>query len=378
VALVSHDLRLKEEALRRVAVLVAGDAPPGEIFASVSEETARLVGARSGAVVAFGDGSAEVVGRWEGGGEVNLIPVGTVVSLADDGTAARVYRTGRTARIDDYSGLRGRTAEEIRSAGFTSIAAAPVVASGALWGAIVVGSIGDQLPGETEERLLDFAELVSLAVSSAEAWNRVLQSRQRIVEAGDAERMRLGRNLHDGAQQRLISVILLLRLCKRQFGEGAATEVIDRAIAEAQLAHDEIRELARGLSPTALSEDGLGPALAALLERSPLPVEIDVAPERFPETIEVAAYYVIAEAVANAGKHSRAKRVRVRVAGGAESVEVEVADDGVGGALLGGTGLRGLSDRVEALGGRLDVESDPGCGTTLRASFPRLDYERDS
>jgi signal transduction histidine kinase len=378
VALVSHDLRLKEEALRRVAVLVAGDAPPEEIFASVSEETARLVGADAGTVAAFEGGSARVVGRWDAAGEVTFVPVGTVVSLSDESTVSRVYRTGRPARIDDYSSLQGQTAEYIRTAGFTSVAATPVAVSGTLWGAIAVGSTGDRLPRETEERLRDFAELVSLAVSSAEAWNRVLQSRQRIVEAGDAERMRLGRNLHDGAQQRLISVILLLRLCKHQLGEGAATEVIDRAIAEAQLAHDEIRELARGLSPTALSEDGLGPALAALLERSPLPVELDVAPERFPETIEVAAYYVIAEAVTNAGKHSRANRVRVRVAGGAKSVEVEVGDDGVGGARLGGTGLRGLSDRVEALGGRLNVESDPGCGTTLRASFPRLDYERDS
>jgi signal transduction histidine kinase len=371
---VSTDLRAKEEALRRVATLVAGDAPPAEIFASVSEETARLVRADSGTVAAFEGGSATVVGRWDAAGEVTFVPVGTVVSLSDDSTVSRVYRTGRPARIDDYDSMQGETAEYMRAAGYSSVAAAPIAVSGALWGAIAVGSLGDLLPGETEERLLDFAELVSLAVSSAEAWNRVLQSRQRIVEAGDAERMRLGRNLHDGAQQRLISIILLLRLCKRQLVEGkAAAEVIERAIAEAQQAHDEIRDVAHGLSPAALSEGGLGPALRALLEHSPIPVEFDITPERFPAPVEVAAYYVIAEAVTNVGKHAKASGVRVRVAAEPASLEIEVADDGVGGARLEGAGLHGLSDRVEALGGRLGLDSEPGRGTTLRATLPRLD-----
>jgi signal transduction histidine kinase len=375
---VSTDLRAKEEALRRVATLVAGDAPPPEIFASVSEETARLVRADSGTVASFEGGSARVVGRWDAAGEVTFVPVGTVVSLSDDSTVSRVYRTGRPARIDDYDRLQGETAEYMRAAGYSSVAAAPIAVSGALWGAIAVGSLGDLLPGETEERLLDFAELVSLAVSSAEAWNRVLQSRQRIVEAGDAERIRLGRNLHDGAQQRLISIILLLRVCKRQLGDGHdAAGVIDQAITEAQQAHDEIRDLAHGLSPTALSEGGLGPALRALLEHSPLPVELDIVPERFPETIEVAAYYVIAEAVTNAAKHAKANRVRVWVAAEPQSLRIEVADDGVGGARLEGAGLHGLSDRVEALGGRLELDSTSGQGTTLRATLPRLDVNAE-
>jgi signal transduction histidine kinase len=371
VTMVSADLRAKEEALRRVATLVAGDAPPAEIFTSVSEETARLVGADSGGVAAFEAGSARFVGRWDAAGDVTLIPVGTVVPLSDDSTVSRVYRTGRPARIDDYWRLEGETAESVRAAGFLSVASAPVAVSGTLWGAITVGSMGDRLPDETEERLLDFAELVSLAVSSAEAWQRVLESRQRIVEAGDAERLRLGRNLHDGAQQRLISVILLLRLGKRQLGDGGdPAELIDRAIAEAQQAHDEIRDLARGLSPTALSEVGLGPALRALLQHSPLPVELDIVPERFPESIEAAAYYVIAEAVTNAGKHSRANRVAARVTARPESLEIEVTDDGIGGARPDGSGLHGLSDRVEAIGGQLHLESEPGRGTSLRATLP--------
>jgi signal transduction histidine kinase len=371
VTTASTDLRAKEEALRRVATLVAGDAPPPEIFTSVSEETARLVGADSGGVVAFEAGSARFVGRWDAAGDVTLIPVGTVVPLGDDSTVSRVFLTGRPARIDDYSRLEGETAQFVRAAGFSSVASAPIVVSGTLWGAITVGSSGDRLPDETEERLLDFAELVSLAVSSAEAWQRVLESRQRIVEAGDAERIRLGRNLHDGAQQRLISIILLLRVSKLQLGDGeAAARVIDRAIAEAQQAHDEIRDLARGLSPTALSKIGLGPALQTLLEHSPLPVELDIVPERFPEPIEAAAYYVIAEAVTNAGKHSRGHQVAARVTARPESLEIEVTDDGIGGARPDGSGLHGLSDRVEAIGGQLHLESEPGRGTTLRATLP--------
>jgi signal transduction histidine kinase len=286
---------------------------------------------------------------------------------------------GAAPRIDDYWSLEGETAESVRAAGFSSVASAPVAVSGTLWGPISVGSLGDRLPSETEERLLEFAELVSLAVSSAEAWNRVLESRQRIVEAADAERMRLGRNLHDGAQQRLISVILLLRLGKRQLGEGsAAAEVIERVIAEAQQAHDEIRDLARGLSPTALSEVGLGPALAALLQHSPLLVELDVAPGRFPEPIEAAAYYLVAEAVTNASKHAKANRVLVQVAARPDSLEIEVADDGVGGAKPEGSGLHGLNDRGEAIGGRLDLKSKPGLATTLHATLPRPAKEADS
>src|SRR5262249_15636213 len=162
-------------------------------------------------------------------------------------------------------------------------------------------------------RLFDFAELVSLAASSAEARQSLVESRQRIVEAGDDERQRLGRKLHDGAQQRLISVILTLRLLKTKIPGVELEGIVDTAIEEARLAHDELRELARGLHPVALSEQGVGPALAALLEHSALPVELDVAPERFPEQLEAAAYYIVVEAVANAGKHAHASRIHVRV-----------------------------------------------------------------
>ncbi len=364
------ELRNNEEALRRVATLVARNVPIQELFDCVSEESARVVGALSGAVAIYEGRTARVVGRWDRRGDVSGVPVGTVVSLDEEGATSRAYHTRRAARIDNYEGIPGRAAEAIRAAGFNHVVAAPIMLGEEPWGALVVGS-ADQIPPEAEDRLFDFAELVSLAASSAEARQRLVESRQRIVEAGDAERQRLGRNLHDGAQQRLISVILTLRLLKTRLGGAESEEIADRAIEEARLAHDELRELARGLHPVALSERGLGPALAALLEHSALPVELDVDGERFPEQLEVAAYYIVAEAVTNAGKHASATRIEVRVRVRAERVEIEVADDGVGGARLEGSGLRGLADRAEALGGELTVASEPGRGTRVHAVFGR-------
>jgi signal transduction histidine kinase len=199
-------------------------------------------------------------------------------------------------------------------------------------------------------------------------------SRARIVAAGDAERRRVERNLHDGAQQRLVTVALHLHLVKRRL-ETDPTEVpqlVESAQTELALALEEIRELVRGLHPRLLSDRGLEPALAGLAERSMLPVEIVESPsERLPPAVEAAAYYLVAEALANAGKHSEASHVRVRVSRDGACTAVEVVDDGVGGAdQETGTGLRGLADRVAALGGALEIVSKPGQGTVLRARLP--------
>ena len=206
------------------------------------------------------------------------------------------------------------------------------------------------------------------------AMRELTDSRARIVAAGDAERRRVERNLHDGAQQRLVTVALHLHLVKRRL-ETDPTEVpqlVESAQTELALALEEIRELVRGLHPRLLSDRGLEPALAGLAERSVLPVEIAETPsERLPPAVEAAAYYVVAEALANAGKHSQASRVCVRVSAGDARTTVEIADDGVGGADPdNGSGLRGLADRVAALGGELEVVSEPKRGTTLRASIP--------
>jgi signal transduction histidine kinase len=199
------------------------------------------------------------------------------------------------------------------------------------------------------------------------------ESRARIVAAGDDERRRVERNLHDGAQQRLVTVALHLHLVKRRLDTDPAAvgELVEAAQTELTLALEEIRELVRGLHPRLLSDRGLEPALAGLAERSVLPVEIVETPaERLPAAVEAAAYYVVAEALANAAKHSRASLVRVRVASRETCTTVEVGDDGVGGADAGGSGLRGLADRVAALGGALDVRSPAGAGTTIAAELP--------
>ncbi len=203
------------------------------------------------------------------------------------------------------------------------------------------------------------------------------ESRARIVAAGDAERRRVERNLHDGAQQRLVTVALHLHLVKRRLepGDTEVAQLVDAAQTELTLALEEIRELVRGLHPRLLSERGLGPAVAGLAERSLVPVEVVEAPaERLPPAVEAAAYYLVAEALANAAKHSRATRVTVSVLARDGCTAVEVADDGVGGADPAvGSGLRGLADRVAALGGELAIRSPAGGGTTIAAELPHDD-----
>jgi PAS domain S-box-containing protein len=200
------------------------------------------------------------------------------------------------------------------------------------------------------------------------------ESRARIVEAGDTERRRLERNLHDGAQQRLVAVSQLLQLARRRVGSdaGTAEELLGSATEELAEAHEELRELARGIHPASLTVGGLGSALSGLAGRSTVPVIVKAIPEdRLPESVEVAAYYVVSEAVTNAAKYAHASAVTISVRRENGAAVVEVVDDGVGGADTGsGSGLLGLSDRVEALSGRLEVESPPGAGTRVRAIIP--------
>jgi signal transduction histidine kinase len=226
----------------------------------------------------------------------------------------------------------------------------------------------------SEGRLCDFADLVAQAVSNADAYDKLAGSRARIVEAGDAERRRLERNLHDGAQQRLVSLAIQLRLVEANFEANPTHAQQDLAEARDQLNHAlaELRELARGIHPAILTDGGLAPALSALAHRAPLPVEIsDVPDDRLPEPVEAAAYYLIAEAITNVAKHARASHVAVSVRRDNGRLLVHVADDGVGGAdPFAGSGLHGLADRVEALHGRLRVDSPPGGGTRLEAHIP--------
>jgi signal transduction histidine kinase len=364
----------EQAALRRVATLVASDADPRALFEKVTEESGILLGADNAAVLRYGgDGYATLVSAWSVP-ERDHVPAGATVPLDGDTVAASVYRTGKTERAN-YDDLDDPLARMQRSFGYRSAVGAPVNLGGRLWGAIVAATAEPEpLTGEAEKRLCDFAELVSQALANADAREKLAASRARIVEAGDAERRRLERNLHDGAQQRLVALALHLRLI-----EGALEDDPERARvlltdANAQLneALDELRELARGIHPAVLTDRGLEPALHSLVTRVPVPVTVAEAPkERLPEPVEAAAYYVVAEALTNVAKYANANAATVRVSLDNGFAVVEVADDGIGGADVGrGSGLRGLADRLAALDGRLRVESPPNGGTRIEAEIP--------
>jgi PAS domain S-box-containing protein len=364
--------RLADEqaALRRVATAVAAEREPEELFSLVIEEVGRLLEAQSSNMIRYdGGGEATVIGGWSADG-VQSVPIGATVRVDGDTAAARVWRTGRPARIDSYEGQEGELAETLRSLGFRSAIAAPIVIAGRLWGAMIVSSVDpDPLPAGSEQRISDFAELAAQAMANAEAREQLAASRKRIVQAGDAERRRLERNLHDGAQQRLVSLSLTLRLAARRHGDDPD---LNHAVDELGQALEELRELARGIHPAVLTEYGLAPAIEALATRTPFPVDIEVALEdRLPAPVEAAAYYVVSEALTNVTKYADASDVRVHVFRDDGCAHVEVRDDGVGGAQEDrGSGLRGLADRVEALGGALWITSPPGEGTTLLAEIP--------
>jgi signal transduction histidine kinase len=364
----------EQAALSRVAVAVATEEHPERLFNAVSEEIGLLFGARAAATVRYVDGAdeAEIVGGWERDGRFDA-PLGVRLPF-QGGAIARVAHTGRTARID-VENEPSDVQEHMAAAGVTSGVAAPIVVSGRLWGATSISINGPErfAPG-VEARLEKFTNLVAVALANAEAREQLTASRARIVQAGDAERRRLERNLHDGAQQRFVSLALGLRLAQSQLtaDPAGAADLLARASEELALGLEELRELARGIHPAILTDRGLAPAVEALATRAPLPVEINGLPsERLPEPIEAAAFYVVSESLANVAKYASASRAQVDLARDDGVLVVEVSDDGVGGADAGkGSGLRGLTDRVEALGGHLRVSSEQGLGTTVRAELP--------
>jgi signal transduction histidine kinase len=364
----------EQAALRRLATLVASDAPPARVFEQVTDEVCEVLAAPSAAVFRFdADPTATVVGRSRGPGAIAL-PLGSTIPVTDGGVLARVRATGEPERVESYTHEPGAFAEQLRALGVRSTVAAPVVVGGELWGALVASSRGRPFADGAERRLADFAELVAQALANADAYEKLAASRARIVEAGDTERRRLERNLHDGAQQRLVSLALQLRIAAAKVRDDppAAQPVIAAAQLELDQALEELRELARGIHPAVLSERGLTAALAALVERAPVPVELTALPdERLPEPVEAAIYYVVAEALTNVAKYADATHAEVCVERRDGLALAVVEDDGVGGAAAGrGSGLRGLADRIEALGGRLRVESPPGAGTRLTAEIP--------
>jgi PAS domain S-box-containing protein len=365
----------EQAALRRIATLVAGEPTPAALFERVTEEVGRLFGVPSASLMRYSpDKRATVVATFTEPGTRGVTP-GADVALDGDTVVARVHRSGHTERVDSYEGATGATASRLRALGFRSSVAAPISVGGRLWGALVASTRAPQgLPEDTEGRLCDFAELVAQALANADARDELAASRARLVEVGDAERQRLERNLHDGAQQRLVALAVQLRMVDARIGKDAGAARHELAGAREQLdqALAELRELARGIHPAVLTDRGLKPAVDALVNRAPVPMEVaDIPDVRLPESVETAAYYLIAEAVTNVAKYAQATHVAVSVRPEDGHLFVLVSDDGVGGAdPSGGTGLRGLSDRVEALHGHLRVESPPGGGTHISAAIP--------
>jgi len=354
----------EQEALRRVATLVARGVGPNLVFAAVAQEVGALFDSDVTVIVRFEpDGEATVMG---GHGFAYLEP-GVRRKLDSRFAQGPVRETGRAARFDVDDSEWDSLPETVRAEGVRSTVDVPISVEGRIWGTIGVASRRERLPSDTEQRMLEYTDLIAQAIANAEARSELAEARARLIAVADETRRRIERDLHDGAQQRLVSLALQVRRAQAEFGEE-----LDNIATGLTGAMDDLRELARGIHPATLTESGLRPALKALARRSSVPVELDVRTSaRLPEPIEVSAYYVVAEALTNVAKHAQASAATVTVETADEVLRVSVHDDGIGGAnLTGGTGLAGLKDRVEALGGRIFLDSPPGAGTALRAEFP--------
>jgi signal transduction histidine kinase len=365
-----HVQRLADEqaALRRVATLVARGAPEIEVLAAVAEEVSRLFPGRDTQINRYEAGAAICVASTG-----TTMFIGTRFALDVDSLSARVFRTGRPARIGRYADVEGPVGDYARSGGLQAAVGVPIVVDGLLWGMIASASSqpGD-VPLETESRLAQFAELVATAISNLQARADLAASRARIVAAADEERRRVVRDLHDGAQQRLVHTVITLKLAQQALENRAddAPAFLGEAVSQAEHAVAEVRELALGILPSVLTHGGLGAAIDALASRMPVPVELHVSVGRLPRAIEATAYFIVAEALTNVSKHSAAEHAEVSAREEAGMLSIEVRDDGIGGARASGGGLLGLADRVAAVDGRLEVESPRAGGTRIAAVIP--------
>jgi signal transduction histidine kinase len=366
---------IEQAALHRVALAVASDGRPERIFDLVSEEAGRVLEAHSVNLLRYGGGSATViVGCWSEPG-VPAGPVGKRFPEVAESVAHKVFTTGRPVRLEYADVKDGNFAEYLRRIRANSVVGAPIIVTGRLWGVISARLTPPHVfPSGAEIRLDKFARLFSLALANEEAREQLAASRARLVSTADEERRRLERNLHDGAQQRLVALSLSLRHIEGKLLSDpvAAAQLLAAANEELAVALEDLRELAHGIHPAILTDHGLAPALRSLAERSAVPVEIDLdGTRRLPAQVEAAMYYLVAESLTNIAKHARASSVAVRVKRENGSAVIEISDDGIGGAdPLQGSGLRGLIDRIEALDGRLTLVSPPGEGTTLTAALP--------
>src|SRR4051794_38017520 len=366
--------RLAEEqiALRRVATLVARQASPSAVFAQVAEEVGLILGAETALMVRYdADGSGSVYASW--GELAATFPPGANLDLEGDSVLALVRRTGQPARIDDYSSTAGQLGAFLRKIGVRSAVGSPIVVDGRLWGAMTAGTFGEYpLRTDAESRVEEFTKLVATAISNMLARSDLAASRARIVAATDEERRRVVRDLHDGAQQRLVHTVVTLKLADRALENGGpdAPALVSEALQHAEEAMGELRELAHGILPSVLTRGGLRAGVDALASRMPVPVEIGVSVDRLPPAIEATAYFIVAEALTNVAKHSRAEHAAVTAQVEEGTLQVQVRDDGIGGARPDGSGFQGIGDRLAVLDGRLRVESPADGGTLVAAAIP--------
>jgi signal transduction histidine kinase len=374
-ALASARLAQEQAALHRVATLVARAAPPAEIFETVTREVGLLCDADLARMERYeGDDAVVGMAAWTRDHDRRLA-LGTRLALTGVSIAARVRQTGGSVRVDSFVDASGPIAEEAHRLGIRSSVGCPIRVGGCVWGVIAASSKRETpFPRDTEARIGAFTELVATAVSNAVSRGELAASRARIVTSADEVRRQIERNLHDGIQQRLVTLGLQLQGMRdglqrdrpELLAELSAVEDGLRAVIE------ELREISRGIHPVVLSEGGLVPALKSLARRSGVPVELSLSPvQRLPHAVEAAAYYAVSEALTNATKHANASVAHVDVALRNSTLEVSIRDDGVGGAdPARGTGIVGLGDRVEALGGTIAVASPPGAGTSITLRLP--------
>jgi signal transduction histidine kinase len=371
----------EQAALRRVATLVAEGASPHSVIDAVRHEVARMFDAGLSVLMRY-DANARAL-TLLATDDGFLGPVGRSWSVeGDDSAIARACRTGLPARSDYTGPLHGPMPDAARRMGARSAVAVPVVVDGTLWGVMAVGSRepDDALPADFEGRLAKFTELLATAIANAEGRAELEASRARVVATADATRRRIERDLHDGAQQQLVWLALALRAAQAAVPEELEQhrDELGRVVEGLAAALDDLREIALGIHPAGLSEDGVKPALRRLVARSPLRVNLDCrADGRFPEPVEVTAYYVVSESLSNAAKYAETQVVEVTVAADGGALRVQVRDEGRGGAdPSGGSGLLGLRDRVEAIGGTMRLTSPPGAGTSLHVELPLVDQLR--
>ena len=355
-----------QAAFRRVAELVARDAPVDQVFVEVSAETSRVLGGIAAALLRFDpDGFAVVVATHDSPAATGLrIPI-------DKGSdVGGLFRSGRPFRIDSFE--QSDLAEVAREIGVTAGVAAPIIVEGGAWGALTISTSGAAPPSDSEEQLEQFAALAAVAITNAENKAKLTASRARVVATADETRRRLQRDVHDGAQQRLVQTVITLKLGRDSAARGEpAADLINEALRHAERANAQLRELVHGILPASLSQAGLRSGLESLIADITTPVDLEFSAPRLPAETETTAYFIVAEALANVVKHAAASRARVRISINDLLLIVEVSDNGVGGAdATRGSGLTGLQDRVDAAGGILTIASDLGDGTTLRAALP--------